>query len=138
MEIFKTRRKRNRKKRVEGNLGPVPFASFVLCMGIAGMAYVWILSRSEAIGVEIKALEAVASDLEEKHLNEELKWTRLCAPHNIERILNRNGVKMGYPTGRQVVLLADAGVWESGMDHLDRDMADESHYAKVSGTERHE
>ncbi len=138
MEIFKARRKRNRKKRVEGNMVPVPFAALVVSLGAAVIAYLWIFSRCEAIGVEIKSLEAVAADLEEKHLNEELKWTRLCSPQNIERILSRNGVKMGYPTGRQVVLLADAGVWESGLDHLDRDMAGERHYAKMSGTERHE
>lgn len=131
------RRKRNRKKRVDGYLFPVPFASLLVIAGLAALAYLWMISRCEAIGAEIKVLETEAASLNEKYLNEELKWTRMRSPQNLERILARNGVKMSYPAGRQVVMLADAGLWESHRD-AGGSPAGDGRYAKVSRTERHE
>lgn len=132
-----TRRKRNRKKRVDGYLFPVPFASLLVVAGVAALAYLWMISRCEAIGAEIKVLEAEAAGLEERFLNEELKWTRMRSPQNLERILVRNGVKMGYPGGSQVILLADAGLWEAGSEP-DGAVSDDGRYAGLGRTERHE
>ncbi len=134
---MKARRKRNRKKRVDGYLFPVPFASLLVVAGLAALAYLWMLSRCEAIGAEIKALERAEAELTERYLNEELKWTRMRSPQNLERILARNGVKMGYPSGQQVVLMADAGLWAGGGE-MDGLMPETSQYAGVSRTERHE
>lgn len=134
---MKARRKRNRKKRVEGYLFPVPFASLLVVAGVAALAYLWMLSRCEAIGAEIKALERAEAELTERYLNEELKWTRMRSPQNLERILARNGVKMDWPSGQQVVLMADAGLWTEG-DAPDGTLAEARQYAGLSRTERHE
>ncbi len=131
------RRKRNRKKRVDGYLFPVPFASLLVVAGLAALAYLWMLSRCEAIGAEIKLLERAEAELAERYLNEELKWTRMRSPQNLDRILARNGVKMDWPTGRQVVLLADAGLL-TGADEPDGLMTETRQYAGLGGTERHE
>lgn len=135
--MIKARRKRNRKKRVDGYLFPVPFASLLVVAGLAALAYLWMLSRCEAIGAEIKALEQAEAELTERYLNEELKWTRMRSPQNLERILARNGVRMDWPTGRQVVLLADAGLLTGG-DEPDGLMAETRQYAGLGRTERHE
>lgn len=134
---MKARRKRNRKKRVEGYLFPVPFASLLVVAGVAALAYLWMLSRCEAIGAEIKVLERAEAELTERYLNEELKWTRMRSPQNLERILARNGVKMDWPSGQQVVLMADAGLWAGG-DELASALAETRQYAGLSRTERHE
>ncbi len=134
---MKTRRRRNRKKRVDGYLFPVPFASLLVVAGVALLAYLWMLTRCEAIGTEIKVLERAEAELTERYLNEELKWTRMRSPQNLERILARNGVKMDWPTGRQVVLLADAGLWTGG-DELGDALVGARQYAGLSRTERHE
>ncbi len=134
---MKARRKRNRKKRVDGYLFPVPFASLLVVAGVAALAYLWMISRCEAIGAEIKVLERADAELTERYLNEELKWTRMRSPQNLERILARNGVKMDWPTGRQVVLLADAGLWARG-DEADGLPPETRQYAGLGRTERHE
>jgi hypothetical protein len=134
---MKARRKRNRKKRVDGYLFPVPFASLLVVAGVAALAYLWMLSRCEAIGAEIKALERAEAELTERYLNEELKWTRMRSPQNLERILARNGVRMDWPTGRQVVLMADAGLWTGG-DEPGVVLAEARQYAGLNRTERHE
>ena len=134
---MKARRKRNRKKRVDGYLFPVPFASLLVVAGLAALAYLWMLSRCEAMGAEIKALERADAELTERYLNEELKWTRMRSPQNLERILARNGVKMDWPTGQQVVLLADAGLLTGG-DDPDGLMAETRQYAGLGRMERHE
>ncbi len=134
---MKARRKRNRKKRVDGYLFPVPFASLLVVAGLAALAYLWMLSRCEAMGAEIKALERADAELTERYLNEELKWTRMRSPQNMERILARNGVKMDWPTGQQVVLLADAGLLTGG-DEPDGLMAETRQYAGLGRMERHE
>jgi hypothetical protein len=135
--MMKARRKRNRKKRVDGYLFPVPFASLLVFAGLAALSYLWMLSRCEAIGAEIKALERADAELTERYLNEELKWTRMRSPQNLDRILARNGVKMDWPSGRQVVLMADAGLWAGG-DGPDSLMPEARQYAGVPRTERHE
>lgn len=134
---MKARRKRNRKKRVDGYLFPVPFATMLVVAGIAALAYLWMLSRCEAIGAEIKVLESAEAELIERYLNEELKWTRMRSPQNLERILARNSVKMDWPSGQQVVLMADAGLWVRG-DTPATALSEASQYAGVSRSERHE
>jgi len=134
---MKARRKRNRKKRVDGYLFPVPFATMLVVAGIAALAYLWMLSRCEAIGAEIKVLESAEAELIERYLNEELKWTRMRSPQNLERILARNSVKMDWPSGRQVVLMADAGLWVRG-DTPATALSEAGQYAGVSRSERHE
>lgn len=135
---MKSRRKRNRKKRVDGYLFPVPFASLLVVVGLAALAYLWMLSRCEAIGTDIKQLERVQAKLTERYLNEELKWTRMRSPQNLERILARNGVNMDWPKGQQVVLMADAGIWTQQHELAGDMLGDAAQYAGVSRMERHE
>lgn len=125
----KTHRRRNRKKRMEGSMFPVPVASLLVGIGLAAVAYLWMLSRCEAVGAEIKLLEAAESSLTETFLNEELKWTRLRSPQNLERILARNGVRMDWPGRGQVVLLARAGIWDSA--EPGDDLSQDARYAGV-------
>lgn len=134
--MIKTRRKRNRKKRVDGYLFPVPFATVLVVAGVAALAYLWMVSRCEAMGAEIKILEAEDASLTEKYLNEELKWTRLRSPQNLERILTRNGVKMDWPARGQVIMLANAGIWEK--EAPAETMGQDDRYAGMSRTGRYE
>ena len=131
-----TRKKRNRRKRMDGYLFPVPVASLLVIAAIAALAYLWMISRCEAIGAEIKALEAQEAELAEKFLNEELKWTRMKSPRNLEKILARNGVRMDWPTPAQTVLLVDA----RGREPLEAEgvSGQEGRYAGVGRTGRYE
>jgi hypothetical protein len=134
---MKARRKRNRKKRVDGYLFPVPFASLLVVAGMAALAYLWMLSRCEAMGKEIKRLERTEAELSERYLNEELKWTRMRSPQNLERILARNGVEMDWPSGQQVVLMADAGLYTRSVESGGA-LTESRQYAGLGRSERHE
>ncbi len=134
--MLKTRRRRNRKKRMEGAMFPVPVASLLIAFGVVAVSYLWMISRCEAIGAEIKSLEAAEAALTETFLNEELKWTRLRSPSNLERILARNGVRMNWPARGQVVLLAHAGMWD--LEDSGDAVTSEVRYAGVGRTGRYE
>jgi len=106
------KRRRNRKKRVDGFIFPKPFAGILVFVSVAALSYLWLCSRCEELGREIKGLEKQQVALTKKFLNEEYKWVRLKSPQSIETSLARCGLKMTWPRRDQVIWLADARVRE--------------------------
>jgi len=102
------RKRRNRKKRVDGFIFPTPFAGILVFASVAALSYLWLCSRCEELGREIKKLEKQQVELTKKFLNEEYKWTRLKSPQSLEDSLARYGISMTWPRRDQVRWLADA------------------------------
>jgi hypothetical protein len=114
------RRRRNRKKKVEGNAFPVPFASLAVIIAVFSIAYLWLGSRCEMLGRQIKKEEAKREILLKRYLNEEYRWSRLKSPRNLERMLSHNNMNMRWPRRDQVVRLYDVSKYHSGYAKLDR------------------
>jgi hypothetical protein len=106
--MARKRKRRNRKKRVDGFNFPIPFAGFIVIGVMLFLSYLWLCSRCDELGCEIKSLEKEQVKLENKFLNEEYKWMSMKSPKNIEETLMRYGISMTWPRRDQVVWLADA------------------------------
>lgn len=113
------RRKKNRKK-VDGFSFPVPFASLAVIVSVFALAYLWLGSRCEMLGREIKKEEAKKEILVKRYLNEEYKWSRMKSPRNLERVLKEHNVEMRWPRRDQIVRLYDTGEYRNGYAKLDR------------------
>jgi hypothetical protein len=108
--MARKRKRRNRKKRVDGFIFPAPFAGVLVFISVAALSYLWLCSRCDELGREIKVLEKEQVQLENKFLNEEYKWMSMKSPKNIEETLMRYGIAMTWPRRDQVVWLADTYV----------------------------
>ena len=127
-------RRKNRKKKQDGFIFPVPFAGIVVMLASVGLVYVWLGCRCEQIGGEITKLEKVQAELRKQLVNEEYRWSRLRAPHSVETALARCGIVMDWPRGNQVVRLFDAdNRYEVGLRR-----ADTVRYARLERTPMHE
>ncbi len=102
------RKRRNRKKRVDGFVVSKNFAGVLVFLSVAALSYLWLCSRCDEFGRDIKKLEGEQVQLENKFLNEEYKWMGMKSPKNLEETLLQYGIKMTWPRRDQVIWLADA------------------------------
>lgn len=101
-------RKRNRKiKKNDGFLFPVPFAGIFVVLVAVGLGYVGLGCRCQSLGQELKKLEVAREELNKAYQQELYKWTSLKAPPNLARELAKYGIKMTWPSSRQVVRLGE-------------------------------
>jgi len=98
-------RHRNNRRKRDGFAFPAPFTSLVAVAASLGLAYIWLSCRCEALGRDIKALEAEGETLQRRLLNEQCRWTRLKSPENMERALAALKIVMVWPRREQVVYL---------------------------------
>lgn len=101
--------RRNRKKRMHGFVLPAPFAGVVVLGSLLALAYVWLGSRCDSLGRDIKTLELEKARLKRDLLSEESRWTQMKSPVNIEMILAKNNIVMTWPRKGQVVRLYESG-----------------------------
>jgi hypothetical protein len=99
--------RRNRKKKVNGFIFPVPFAAMVVLVSALALTYVWLGCQCESVGEEIKTLETRGRELHKEYLNASYRWTRAKSPGNLERALDRCHIPMDWPQAGQVVRLGD-------------------------------
>ncbi len=104
------RKRRNRKKRVDGFVVPKNFAGVLIAVSVAALSYLWLCSCCDDLGSDIKELEKSLVQLENKFLNEEYKWMSMKSPKNLEDTLQQYSIKMTWPRRDQVVWLADAHI----------------------------
>ena len=97
-----TRRRKNRKAYVKIPF-PTVLASVLVFAAVFGLSYVWLCSRCDQLGQEIKRLEQVQRDTRRRLINEQDRWSNLLAPANFERALRRHGLAMSLPDERQIV-----------------------------------
>lgn len=134
--MARKRKRRNRKKRVDGFIFPAPFAGILVFVSVAALSYLWLCSRCEALGREIKTLEQQQEKLANKFLNEEYKWMRLKSPQSIEAALTQYGISMTWPRRDQVVWLDDTHLGDELLTQPLRET--EQRYARVRRIPRHE
>lgn len=99
------RHKKNRKKQPEGLIVPAPLASILVLSAVFSLVYLWFNGRCEALGNQIKVLEAKKTELHKHVINEEYKWSNLKSPRNIENLLQRFNLGMTWPQHDRVVRL---------------------------------
>jgi hypothetical protein len=130
-----TRKKRKKQQQMNGYIFPVPFAGIVVVASALALGYVWLGCQCEALGDEIKAIEARGVELNKKFLTAEYRWVRTKSPQSLEIALERHGLDMDWPRAGQVVRLERIG---APRGHGDHDLAGGMRIAKVSRNVLHE
>lgn len=105
-------RKNRKKKRLQGVLLPMPFAGLVAFLAAFALAYVWLGSRCEALGRDLKVLETERQILHKQYLQEEYKWIQMRSPRELEKALEKHSIIMTWPKSEQVVRLSDQNLFE--------------------------
>jgi hypothetical protein len=101
--------RRNRKKTQAGFKFPAPLALTLVVMAGISLVYVCMQSRTEALGREIKQLEAQRDQLREKVVKEQCEWARMQSPANVEKALKEHGLVMTWPGRDQIVRMRADG-----------------------------
>jgi len=96
----------NKKKTMTAaSIVPIPLVAAAVVVAAAGLGYIGVGLRCEAIGKELKALEVQKAALVKQCVNDEYKWARMKAPASMEQALERHGIEMKWPRRNQVVYL---------------------------------
>lgn len=105
---------KRKKKNMKKNQAQVPFptllANVLVLVAVLGLSYMWLCSRCDALGKEIKRKEAELASAQKRLTNEQDRWSSITAPGNLERAIKRHGLAMSMPREQQIVRV---GAWDS-------------------------
>ena len=121
---------KNRKKRIQGYVIPVPVVSVLVVAMLLLLAYVWLDIRSKSLGTRIKALEQQQAELQKKYDLELYKWERVKSPQNIEKTLAQHGCSMIWPEEGNIVRLKDPSAPVSTTPDFNSQMAQLSSFTR--------
>ena len=116
-----TKRKKSRKKTKKNQVQvpfPVVLANVLVLVAVLGLSYMWLCSRCDALGREIKKKEAELAAAQKRLVNEQDRWSSITSPLNLQRAIRKHGLDMAMPTEKQVVRV---GRWD---DSVSAAMAD--------------
>ncbi|MCC7300949.1 MAG: hypothetical protein IT583_07705 [Verrucomicrobia bacterium] len=82
---------------------PMVLANFLVFIAVFGLSYVWLCSRCDTLGQEIKRMETVQRDTHRRMINEQDRWSNLLAPANLDRALKRHDLTMRLPDEQKIV-----------------------------------
>jgi hypothetical protein len=105
-------RKNRKKRKLEGFMLPMPFAGLVALLAAFALGYVWLGSRCEALGRDLKVLENERQTLHKQYLQEEYKWIQMRSPRELEKALEKHDIIMTWPKSDQVVRLSDQNLFD--------------------------
>ncbi len=107
-----TKRKSNRKKTKKNQVQvpfPVVLANVLVLVAVLGLSYMWLCSRCDALGREIKNKEAELAAAQKRLVNEQDRWSSITSPLNLQRAIRKHGLDMVMPQEKQVVKV---GRWD--------------------------
>lgn len=106
--------KRSSKTKSKKKQARVPFPSMLAYMLVAvtvlGLSYVWVCTRCDALGKEIKRKEAELAAAQKRLVNEQDRWSSITSPANLERAIRKHRLAMTMPKENQVVRV---GSWNA-------------------------
>ena len=103
----KRKRKKAKKNQVQVPF-PVLLANVLVLVAVLGLSYMWLCSRCDALGKQIKHKEAELVAAQKRLVNEQDRWSCITSPANLERAIRKHGLGMSMPRESQVVRV---GVW---------------------------
>ncbi len=98
---------KRKKKKLKKNQVQVPFpvllANILVVVAVLGLSYMWLCSRCDALGKEIKGEESVLIAAQKRLVNEQDRWSYITSPANLERAIKKHRLKMIMPRETQIV-----------------------------------
>ena len=98
---------KRKKKKTKKNQVQVPFpvllANILVLVAVLGLSYMWLCSRCDALGKDIKSKEAKLTAAQKRLVNEQDRWSYITSPANLERAIKKHQLKMIMPREVQIV-----------------------------------
>lgn len=99
--------KKRKRKKMKKNQAQVPFpvllANILVLVAVLGLSYMWLCSRCDALGKEIKRKEAELVAAQKRLVKEQDLWSSLTSPHNLKRAIMKHRLDMVMPRDAQIV-----------------------------------
>ena len=109
-----TKRKTKKRKTHKKNQVQVPFpvllANVLVLVAVLGLSYMWLCSRCDGLGKDIKRKEAELNAAQKRLVNEQDRWSSITSPANLERAIRKHRLGMTMPREQQVVRI---GRWNA-------------------------
>ncbi len=107
---------KRKKKKMKKNQVQVPFpvllANVLVLVAVLGLSYMWLCSRCDALGKDIKRKEAELTAAQKRLVSEQDRWSYITSPANLERAIKKYKLNMMMPREAQIVRVryqSDAG-----------------------------
>jgi len=104
----KNKRRKAKKHQVQVPF-PVVLANVLVLVAVLGLSYMWLCSRCDALGREIKSKEAELAKAQKRLVSEQDLWSSKTSPLNLQRAIRKHGLDMAMPLEKQVVKV---GRWD--------------------------
>ena len=94
-------------------------ANVLVLVAVLGLSYMWLCSRCDALGKDIKRKEADLRAAGKRLSNEQDRWSGITSPVNLERAIRKHRLEMAMPGGSQVVKIGgwDLAAGTARIDH---------------------
>ena len=97
--------KRKKKKKMKKNEVQVPFpvvlANVLVLVAVLGLSYMWLCSRCDAMGRDIKSREELLNTAQKRLVMEQGRWSVLTAPQNLKNAIHKHGLNMTFRSERE-------------------------------------
>lgn len=100
--MAKRKKKRMKKKQVQVPF-PVVLANVLVLVAVLGLSYMWLCSRCDALGKDIKDKETRLTAAQKRLVSEQDRWSGITSPGNLERAIRKYKLKMVMPGDEQVI-----------------------------------
>lgn len=98
---------KRKKKKMKKNQVQVPFpvllANVLVLVAVLGLSYMWLCSRCDALGKEIKGKERELAAAQKRLVNEQDRWSYITSPANLERAIKKHNLNMVMQRESQVI-----------------------------------
>ena len=103
---------KRKKTKMKKNQVQVPFpvllANILVLVAVLGLSYMWLCSRCDALGKEIKHKEIELTSAQKRLVNEQDRWSSITSPANLQRAIRKHQLGMIMPREKQIVRV---GAW---------------------------
>ena len=98
---------KRKKKKMKKNQVQVPFpvllANILVLVAVLGLSYMWLCSRCDALGKDIKDREKKFAAAHKRWVTEQDRWSTITSPANLERAIKKHRLDMVMPRESQIV-----------------------------------
>ena len=99
--------RKNRKISQAGNRVPLKTILALAVVAVGAIFYLTLQSGNDALGREIKDLERRLPALSKDIAGEQRNWTAAKSPRNMDLLMARHGIEMGWPAASQIIRLSE-------------------------------
>ena len=98
---------KRKKKKAKKNQVKVPFpvllANVLVLVAVLGLSYMFLCSRCDALGKEIKGKERELTAAQKRLVNEQDRWSYITSPANLKRAIKKHRLGMVMPREAQII-----------------------------------